>query len=68
MSPPRKPRVSKAKQDCKFHCCAVSDERKAEIAESVKVINVPTYGPACHCGLRGAKEVCPRHGECAGIG
>lgn len=21
------------------------------------------YGPACHCGLRGAKEPCTRHGE-----
>lgn len=20
------------------------------------------YGPACHCGLRGAKEPCTRHG------
>ncbi|MFE6222939.1 hypothetical protein [Streptomyces sp. NPDC057854] len=20
------------------------------------------YGPACHCGLRGAKEACTRHG------
>lgn len=23
-------------------------------------------GPACHCGLRGAKEPCTRHGEPTG--
>ncbi len=59
--PPAKRKPTK--NDCKFHCCAITDERKAEIAESAREPNVPTYGPACHCGLRGAKEPCPRHAD-----
>lgn len=70
--PPRKKAEPKAKRDCKFHCCAVSDERKAEISESIKEPNVPMYGPACRCGIRrnpvqigfGIDDgSCPRHGE-----
>lgn len=59
---PAKPKLSAAERNCKFHCCAISDERKAEISASINEPNPPTYGPACHCGLAGAKEPCTRHG------
>jgi hypothetical protein len=72
--PPRKraaPRESKAKSTCKLHCCAISDERKAEIAASVHDPMTPNYGPACRCGLKKNPMTigfgiddgsCPRHG------
>jgi hypothetical protein len=61
--------VAKAKSKCNLMCCTLTVAAAANVtatigdwvaggwAESV------SYGPACHCGLRTAKEVCPRHGE-----
>lgn len=66
--PPRK-RESRAKQQCKLICCTTPPEALERIRADLKVwvagkwaeeLNV---GPACHCGLRAAKEPCPRHGE-----
>jgi hypothetical protein len=64
--PPRKrsaPRESKAKSQCKLHCCAVSDETAARIRASVEkgrgksmfpddpAEGMPMFGPQCRCGV-----------------
>jgi hypothetical protein len=64
----RKPQESKAKRDCKLHCCTVPTARVVEIREDIKdwhagqYAEERAYGPACHCGVAGAKEPCTRHG------
>lgn len=65
---PTKPRVSKAKSTCKLMCCTTPPEAVERIRESVaeweagKWAVDNNYGPACTCGLKLAKEPCPRHG------
>ena len=63
--PPKK--RAAPKNQCKLHCCVLSDEDRARIKATLddyrpgqwaEQIN---YGPACHCGVAGAKEGCPRH-------
>lgn len=68
MPPRRKKAEPKAKRDCKLHCCTVAEERAAEIQQDIDTWHAGeyaeerNYGPACHCGLAGAKEPCTRHG------
>ena len=56
-----------AKNQCKLMCCALSDETIAKIRQGIvewvagKYAEERQYGPACHCGVRGAKTECPRH-------
>lgn len=70
MPPARKraaPRESKAKLTCKLICCTTSPEALERIRSDIKVWEAGKWAeelgvaPACHCGLRGAKEACPRH-------
>lgn len=70
--PPRKraaPRESKAKQNCKLICCTTPPEALERIREDLKDYRPGRwaeendYGPACSCGLRGAKGACYRHGR-----
>lgn len=65
----RKPRESKAKQQCKLICCttppAALDRIRADVDrwEAGAWARENNYGPACTCGLRGRpKEDCQRHG------
>ena len=68
--PPRRraPRESKAKQDCKLICCKTPPEALERIRADIEVWEAGrwaeemAYGPACHCGLRAAKQPDPRHG------
>lgn len=60
--------AKKSSGQCKLHCCALTKADKERIAATMdgyhpgKWAEENAYGPACHCGLRAAKEVCPRHG------
>lgn len=68
MPPRKRSSKSKAERDCKLHCCTVPEARVSEIREEIKdwragqYAEERAYGPACHCGLAGAKEPCTRHG------
>ena len=64
----RAPRESKAKQTCKLICCTTPPKALEKIRADIEVWVAGKWaeeldiGPACHCGLRLAKEPCPRHG------
>lgn len=64
--PPRK--KAAPKNVCKMMCCTVGEDVAADIQADIDRWEAGLwaienyYGPACHCGLRAAKEVCPRHG------
>lgn len=70
MPPARKraPRESKAKSTCKLMCCTTPPEALERIRADIEVwepgkwAREQNYGPACTCGLKLAKEACPRHG------
>lgn len=55
------------KIDCKLACCTTPKHRIPEIQMDVdewepgEWAKRVSYGPACHCGVRGAKVPCPRH-------
>lgn len=65
--PPRK-RAAPKKDQCKLICCTTPPEAletiRADVArwEPGKWARENNYGPACICGLKAAKEACPRHG------